>query len=79
MNEDRVEGTATELGGKVKQAAGSMFGNPSMRADGYYDEAAGRARNAVGQAKDMVAAQPVGALVVAGIIGFACGLIAARS
>ncbi len=79
MNEDRIEGRAGEIGGKVKQAAGSLLGNPSMRAEGYYDEAVGHARNTMGQAKDMVASQPVGALVVAGIIGFAFGLIAGRA
>lgn len=79
MDHNRVEGTVTEMGGKVKQAAGDLLGRSSMSAEGYYDEAEGRARNAFGQAKDMVKSQPVGALVVAGLIGLAVGLIARRA
>jgi uncharacterized protein YjbJ (UPF0337 family) len=52
MNKDRVKGAATRTGGKIKQAAGDLTGDTKMQAEGRMDQAKGKARNAMGSAKD---------------------------
>lgn len=52
MNEDRVEGNLRSLGGKAEQAAGRVTGDAKLRVEGAIDEAAGRAQDLYGQAKD---------------------------
>ncbi len=54
MDEDKVEGTVRNLGGKVEGAFGSMTGDTKLQAEGAADRAAGTAQNAYGQAKDAV-------------------------
>lgn len=79
MDSNRIQGAATEFGGRVKEAAGALIGDSALRVEGYYDEAEGRAQNAVGRAKDYVSSQPIGSILVAGFIGFAFGVLAGRS
>jgi uncharacterized protein YjbJ (UPF0337 family) len=55
MNEDRVEGNLRSLGGKAEQVAGRATGDAKLRAEGAIDEAAGRAQDLYGQAKDAAA------------------------
>ena len=58
MDEDRIKGSAQNLGGKAKDAVGGAFGDTKTQAEGKADQAAGAVRNAVGGAKD--AAREVG-------------------
>lgn len=81
MDQDRIEGTATNLGGKVKDAVGGMVGDNKTQAEGKADQISGQVQNAYGSAKDVVGEQmdtlgnqvrdrPLGALLIAGGIGY---------
>ena len=61
MNEDRIEGTARNLGGKVQEAAGRLTGDAKTRVEGGVNQAAGRAQDLYGQARD-AASDAVGVL-----------------
>jgi uncharacterized protein YjbJ (UPF0337 family) len=52
MNEDRVVGTATNLGGKVQQGIGRVTGDTKSQVEGVVNQAAGAAQDLYGQAKD---------------------------
>ena len=54
MDEDRIEGAATTIGGKIKDAAGGLVGDAGIQARGKADQLSGRAQNAYGSAKDAV-------------------------
>ncbi|MDB5407335.1 MAG: hypothetical protein JWL84_2247 [Rhodospirillales bacterium] len=54
MDEHRVKGTAKEIKGSVKDAAGKVIGDDKLQAEGKIDKAAGKAEKAYGQAKDAV-------------------------
>ena len=85
MDEDRVSGAATNLGGKVKDAVGGALGDTGMQAEGKADQIGGKLQNTYGSAKDAVSDgaetisaqledfvrdQPVVALLSAATIGF---------
>ena len=55
MNEDRIEGSARTIGGKVQEAAGRLTGDAKTRVEGEVNEAAGRAQDLYGQARDAAA------------------------
>lgn len=61
MNEDRIEGTARNLSGKVQEAAGKLTGDAKTRVEGDIKQATGRAQDLYGQARD-AAADAVGVL-----------------
>jgi len=52
MNEDILSGTASNLGGKVEQAAGSMTGDAKLQGQGKIDEVKGQVQAGFGRAKD---------------------------
>jgi uncharacterized protein YjbJ (UPF0337 family) len=52
VDEDRVEGAAKNMGGKVKEGVGKMVGDEKLRREGQADQVKGRAENAVGGMKD---------------------------
>ncbi len=54
MDENKFEGVARDVGGKVKQFAGNVTDDPKMKAEGSFDQAAGTAQKAYGQVKDAV-------------------------
>lgn len=85
MDSDRVDGAATNVGGKIKDAVGGLIGDSGLQAEGKADKASGRVQNAYGSAKDAVGDgastltaqiedfvhdQPVVALLSAATIGF---------
>ncbi|MFG1425250.1 CsbD family protein [Roseixanthobacter glucoisosaccharinicivorans] len=89
MTENTLKGAATETGGRIKEAAGAIVGDGSLKAEGVYDQMAGSAQRALGDTADAVRAggrkitrqvedQPVPALLVAGAVGFVLGYLAAR-
>jgi uncharacterized protein YjbJ (UPF0337 family) len=49
---DRVEGTARNMGGKAKEAAGRVTGDEKLKAEGKADQVGGKVQNAVGGMKD---------------------------
>ena len=52
MNEDRVVGTAKNLGGKAQEGFGRAVGDTKLQAEGLVNQAAGAAQDLYGQAKD---------------------------
>ncbi|GJD59632.1 CsbD family protein [Methylobacterium dankookense] len=52
VDKDRVEGAATNLGGKVKEGVGKLTGDEKLKSEGVADQVKGKAQNAVGGAKD---------------------------
>ncbi len=54
MDENRFEGAARKVGGKVEGAVGDLTGDKKMQAEGAMDRASGSAQRTYGQAKDSV-------------------------
>jgi uncharacterized protein YjbJ (UPF0337 family) len=54
MNKDRIEGSAEQAKGAMKEAAGKALGDKKLEIDGKADKAAGKVQNAVGGLKDAV-------------------------
>ena len=52
MNEDRIEGTARNVGGKVQEGVGRLTGDARARAEGLANQAVGTAQDLYGQAAD---------------------------
>jgi uncharacterized protein YjbJ (UPF0337 family) len=52
VDKDRVEGSATNLSGKVKEGFGKATGDSKTEAEGKADKAKGKIQNAVGGVKD---------------------------
>jgi uncharacterized protein YjbJ (UPF0337 family) len=52
MNEDRIEGAATTLGGRVETNVGELTGDRKLQADGLTDKARGTGQNIFGGAQD---------------------------
>ena len=52
MDKDRIEGSATQAKGALKQAAGKITGDAKLQAEGAADKTKGKLQNAVGGAKD---------------------------
>jgi uncharacterized protein YjbJ (UPF0337 family) len=54
MDKDRVKGSATNLKGKIKEAAGKATGDAKLKSEGKADQVAGKVQNAFGGAKDAI-------------------------
>ncbi len=54
MDENRFEGAARKVGGKIEGTVGSMTGDTKMQASGKMDDLAGSAQRGYGQTKDAV-------------------------
>jgi len=54
MNRDEIEGKATALKGKVKQAAGDLTNDPDLHDEGVVDEAAGEVQDTLGRSRRKV-------------------------
>jgi uncharacterized protein YjbJ (UPF0337 family) len=52
MDEDRISGTARNLGGKVEEGFGRTTGDMKTQLQGKLDQAAGTAQDLYGQAAD---------------------------
>lgn len=52
MTDQRIEGTATEIGGKVQSGLGNLTGDSKLQADGKFNEIKGKAKDYYGQAVD---------------------------
>src|SRR6202022_2530238 len=55
MNEDRVIGTAKNLGGKAQEGFGRVTGDTKNQVEGVINQAAGAAQDLFGQAKETAA------------------------
>jgi uncharacterized protein YjbJ (UPF0337 family) len=54
MDKDRVKGSATNMGGKAKEAAGSLTRDVKLQNEGKMDQAEGKIQNAFGGIKDAI-------------------------
>src|SRR5215204_4714657 len=54
MDKDRVKGSATNVGGKVKEGAGKVTGDQKLQGEGKLDQAKGKVQKAVGGIKDAI-------------------------
>ncbi len=54
MDKDRVKGSATNMGGKVKEAAGQLTGDSKLQSEGKMDQGKGKVQNAIGGIKDAI-------------------------
>ena len=52
IDNDRVEGSAKNLGGKLKEGLGNLTGDAKLRSDGRAEQIEGTAQNAIGGIKD---------------------------
>jgi uncharacterized protein YjbJ (UPF0337 family) len=52
MDKDRIEGSAKQVKGAVKEATGKVLGDAKLESEGKADKAAGKIQNAVGGIKD---------------------------
>ena len=82
VDENRIEGTARNIGGKVQDAVGAVTGDTATQARGQMNRAAGSAQNAYGQAVDearnFASDQPIVALLSAMTLGIVIGFLLAR-
>ena len=54
MNKDRIQGSAEQAKGKVKEVAGKAIGDSKLEAEGKTQQVAGKIQNAVGGMQDAV-------------------------
>jgi uncharacterized protein YjbJ (UPF0337 family) len=52
VDRNRIKGSARKVTGDVKKATGRALGDRKLQSEGSADRARGKARNAVGSAKD---------------------------
>ena len=52
MDENRLEGTARNLGGKIQEGVGRATGDTKTKAEGLMNQAAGTAQDLYGQTAD---------------------------
>jgi uncharacterized protein YjbJ (UPF0337 family) len=52
VDKDRVEGSADNLKGKVKEAVGKVTGDSKLEGEGKGDQVKGKVQNTIGGIKD---------------------------
>ncbi len=82
MDENQVEGKLDDATGKVKDAYGGLTGDTSTQLKGKAQQASGQAQqyygDAVEQAREFVADQPMTGLLAAAGVGLVLGYILGR-
>ena len=58
VDKDRIAGSAKEIKGSVKQAAGKLVGDAKLESQGAAEKTAGKIQNAVGGLKDTLKETP---------------------
>lgn len=54
MNKERIEGSAEQAKGKVKEVAGKVTGDSKLETEGKADQVSGKIKNTIGGIKDAV-------------------------
>jgi uncharacterized protein YjbJ (UPF0337 family) len=54
MDKDRIEGSAHQAEGKVKETIGKLTGDAKLQAEGNSEKVAGKVQNVVGGIKDTI-------------------------
>ena len=52
MDKDRIKGSATDMGGKAKEAADNLTGDAKLQSEGKMDQGKGKVQKAVGSITD---------------------------
>jgi uncharacterized protein YjbJ (UPF0337 family) len=52
MDKDRIQGSAEQAKGKLKEVAGKITGDAKLESEGKAEKTAGKIQNAVGGLKD---------------------------
>ena len=82
MDENRIEGSARDIGGKLQDAAGGLTGDTSTQVRGKANQAAGQAQDTygklVGQLHEMTQDQPMTVLISTLGIGLLFGFLLGR-
>lgn len=52
IDDDRIDGSAKNLGGKLKKGLGNLTGDAKLQREGEADQIKGKAQNAIGGIKD---------------------------
>ncbi|HKD20690.1 MAG TPA: CsbD family protein [Rhizomicrobium sp.] len=52
MDKDRIKGSLDQAKGASKEAAGKIFRDPKLEAEGKFDKLKGKTESAIGNAKD---------------------------
>ncbi len=52
MDKDRIEGSAKQIKGSIKETIGKAVGDAKLESDGKADKIAGKVQNAIGGLKD---------------------------
>ena len=82
MDENRIEGSARDIGGKLQDAVGGLTGDTSIQARGKANQAAGQAQDTygklVGQLQEMTQDQPMTVLISTLGIGLLFGFLLGR-
>jgi uncharacterized protein YjbJ (UPF0337 family) len=86
MNSDILSGSATDLGGKVKEGLGNALGDKRLQSEGAADQLGGTVQKTIGEAREVVEEgirplidyvrqfareRPLTAAAVAGVVGIA--------
>ncbi|MEO8333142.1 MAG: CsbD family protein [Gallionella sp.] len=53
MNKDQVKGAAKNIGGKIQEEAGKLFGNLGQQAKGLKTQAEGKVQQHIGNLKEV--------------------------
>ena len=53
-DQDRIEGAAKNIGGKIKEGVGKITGDEKLKAEGRADQVEGKVQNTVGGVKDAI-------------------------
>ncbi|WP_426051204.1 CsbD family protein [Brevundimonas sp. SL161] len=51
---DRIEGTAKNMGGKMKEGVGNVTGDEKLKAEGKAEQVEGKVQNTIGGIKDAI-------------------------
>ena len=82
MDENRIEGAARDVGGKLQDAAGGLTGDTSTQVRGKIDQAAGQVQDTYGkvvdQLQDLTHDQPLTVLLSALGLGLLFGYLLGR-
>jgi uncharacterized protein YjbJ (UPF0337 family) len=82
MNNDTLDGSSRDFGGRVMETTGVLTGDERLRGEGVADQVGGNAQKAVGaardavapiinQAKDFARAKPMATAALVGVLGVA--------
>lgn len=71
MNATTLQGDTQVMSGNVKEAAGGLLGDSTLKNRGAADQLTGRANQAIGAAKGFAKDRPFAAAALAGVVGLA--------